>query len=105
MALNTLEFDIKGGSAADKLTAPVHHGVVGSGDMEVLMTPKSQGGRVTAKIVTPVSGFDQLWERVLNAFVAESQLADVSIEINDNNATPAVVMLRLRQAIAEAASK
>ncbi|ABC22124.1 malonate decarboxylase acyl carrier protein [Rhodospirillum rubrum] len=105
MALNTLEFDIKHDAGTPVLKAPVHIGVVGSGDMEVLMEPKALGGAVSVRIVTPVTGFDALWKRVLEAFVTESALADVRVEINDNNATPAVVLLRLRQALAEAAGK
>jgi len=38
-------------------------------------------------------------------FIEESQLADAHISINDNNATPVVVSLRLRQALLESASK
>ena len=35
-------------------------------------------------------------------FVRESQVSDAVIEINDNNATPVVVSMRMRQAIEEA---
>ena len=57
-----------------------HSGVVGSGDMEVLMEHCAQDGKVDVKVVTPVVGF----------------------EINDNNATPFIVHMRLRQALIEA---
>jgi malonate decarboxylase delta subunit len=102
MALNIIEFECKSAAPAAVVGKPLHFGVVGSGDMEVLMEPKSLGGAVKVKVVTPVSGYDDLWRRVLAAFVDGTKLGDVSIEINDNNATPAVVMLRLRQALAEA---
>ena len=39
---------------------------------------------------------------MLERFVKESGVSDVAIEINDNNATPVVVSMRLRQAIDEA---
>ena len=52
--------------------------------------------------IWPVVGFDEVWERVLERFVKESGVSDVAIEINDNNATPVVVSMRLRQAIDEA---
>ncbi len=104
MALNTLEFEVKTPDAAVAVAKPVHFGVVGSGDLEVLMSPLASGGAVKVKVVTPVTGFDALWQRVLEAFVGSAKLRDVSIEINDNNATPAVVTLRLRQALAEAAA-
>ncbi|WP_337997528.1 malonate decarboxylase acyl carrier protein [Oleispirillum naphthae] len=104
MALNTIEFECKSAAPAALVGKPLHFGVVGSGDLEVLMEPKALKGAVAVKVVTPVSGFDELWRRVLATFVENSKLGDVSIEINDNNATPAVVMLRLRQALSEAAA-
>ncbi len=79
-----------------------HTGVVGSGDMEVLLRRRPQEGRVTALIVTPVRGYDHVWEKVLARFVEETRLSDAHIEINDNNATPYIVATRLRQALAEA---
>ena len=102
MALNTLEFNVKADAGKPALKAPVHTGVVGSGDMEVLIEPSQQNGEVAVKIVTPVSGFDVLWQRVLQAFVTKNAVADARVEINDNNATPAVVLLRLQQALSEA---
>lgn len=79
-----------------------HSGVVGSGDMEVLMEHRKQDGCVTVKVVTPVHGFDQVWEKVLEKFVAESRVGDLNLEINDNNATPFIVSMRLKQALIEA---
>ncbi|PTW60409.1 malonate decarboxylase delta subunit [Breoghania corrubedonensis] len=102
MALNTLEFHVKIDEGTKSIDKPVHLGVVGSGDMEVLMEPKDLKGAVSIKLVTPVAGFDELWKRVVETFVSETLLGDVHLEINDNNATPAVVLLRLRQAFAEA---
>ncbi|WP_321340988.1 malonate decarboxylase acyl carrier protein [Breoghania sp.] len=104
MALNTLEFHVKIDAGTKSVDAPTHFGVVGSGDMEVIMEPKDLKGAVAVKIVTPVSGFDELWKRVIETFASETMLGDVQLEINDNNATPAVVLLRLRQAFAEATS-
>jgi len=103
MALNTLEFDLKAEGGSQVVKTLVHTGVVGSSDMEVLMEPKDLGGSVSVRIVTPVSGFDDLWKRVLETFVTRNALADLRLEINDNNATPAVVLLRLQQALSEAA--
>ena len=79
-----------------------HSGVVGSGDMEVLMEHRPQNGKVTAKVVTPVTGFDLVWEKVLYKFVNESKIGDLHLEINDNNATPFIVSMRLKQALMEA---
>ena len=58
-----------------------------------------------AKVVTPVKGFDAVWEKMLGKFVTDTGVGNVSIEINDDNATPIVVYMRLRQALAEATAK
>ena len=102
MALTELSFTFK---ADDPKPLPVewsHTGVVGSGDMEVMFERKDLDGAVEFKVITPVTGFDQVWEKVLDRFVHDSGLADVSVEINDNNATPVVVGMRMRQAVEEA---
>lgn len=102
MALNELNLEYKVDNAKSINQEWYHFGVVGSGDMEVLMEKKDLGGAVKVKVVTPVVGFDKVWQLVLETFVRDSGLGDVSIEINDNNATPVVVSMRLRQALAEA---
>ncbi|MDJ0930806.1 malonate decarboxylase acyl carrier protein [Breoghania sp.] len=102
MALNTLEFYVKIGAATKSIDKPLHLGVVGSGDMEVLMEPKDLKGAASVKVVTPVAGFEELWKRLIETFATETLLGDVQFKINDNNATPAVVLLRLRQAFTEA---
>ena len=102
MALLTLNYTFPGiaGSSIEKAFS--HTGMVGSGDLEILMERKEQDGAVTVEVVTPVRGFDYIWERVLGDFVKESGIGDLSISINDNNATPFVVALRLKQALTEA---
>jgi malonate decarboxylase delta subunit len=101
MALQNLEFVFDGGPGPFPREWS-HTGVVGSGDMEVLIRREKLGGKVKVKVVTPVSGFDAIWEKVLGRFVAESGLGDVTIEINDNNSTPFIVATRLKQAVLEA---
>lgn len=100
MSLETIEFTVTGPATAP-LAGRAHNGVVGSGDLEVLLEPKPGEGAVAVRIVTPVKGFDSLWKRVIEHFVTETGLTAASIEINDNNASPAVVALRLRQALAD----
>jgi len=99
--LHELTFEFK----AEKPTAFsedfLHFGVVGSGDMEVLMEYKELGGAARFKVVSPVTGYEEVWRRVLERFVNDTGVANASFEINDNNATPVVVSLRLRQALAE----
>lgn len=76
-----------------------HAGIVSSGDMEVLIRRKDLEGAIRFKVVTPVRGFKDVWERVLLKFAEDSNLGDAEVEINDNNATPFVAAARLRQAL------
>ena len=79
--------------------------VTGSGDLEVMFTKKDLGGKVQAKVCTPVKGFDAVWEKMLGKFVNDTGVGNIVIEINDDNATPIVVYMRLRQALEEATAK
>ena len=66
------------------------------------MFRRDQGGRINVSVCTPVTGFDEVWKRVLGKFILESRIGDLDIEINDNNATPFIVNLRMKQALIEA---
>ena len=79
-----------------------HSGIVSSGDMEALIRRKDLGGEVRFQVVTPLSGFDEIWKKVLLKFAEESKLGDAEVTINDNNATPFVVAARLKQMVTEA---
>ena len=79
-----------------------HTGVTGSGDMEVILSHKDFGGKVEAKVVTPVKGFDEIWNKVIKKFVDDNSLGNLQIEINDNNSTPFIASTRLKQALIEA---
>lgn len=102
MALVHLEFSFQGTPGASIPQPWFHSGVVGSGDMEVLLTRCEQKGVVSVQVCTPVLGFHEVWKKVLQRFVQESGCGDLRLEINDNNATPFIVALRLRQALEEA---
>ena len=75
----------------------VHVGVVGSGDLEVLLSPASA---MTAHVVvrTSVDGYGHIWKSVLDRFFTRYDGA-AQIEINDFGATPGVVALRLAEAV------
>jgi malonate decarboxylase delta subunit len=77
----------------------VHVGVVGSGDLEVLMEP-APGADATVVINTSVDGFGTIWQSVIERFFTRFD-GRVAIEINDFGATPGVVLLRLEQAVEE----
>jgi len=84
-----------------------HVGVVGSGDLEVLLEPDTAGvsggaaGHAQVRVRTSVEGFDEVWQATLERFFARTPVLG-DWELNDAGATPALVTLRLQQA-AEAA--
>jgi len=74
-------------------------GVVGSGNLEVLIESAPLDGACTIEIKTAAVGFGAIWEAVMHDFHERWLLADARISINDMGATPAVVSLRLDQAV------
>jgi malonate decarboxylase delta subunit len=74
-----------------------HVGVVGSGDLEVLLSP-SETPRAEVVIRTSVDGYEHVWKSVLDRFFARYDAA-ARLELNDFGATPGVVMLRLAEAV------
>ena len=83
--------------AKRKVSHRSHVGVVGSGDLEVLLEP-AEGSHAHVVIRTSVDGFRDTWKAVLDRFFAKYDGA-VSIQINDAGATPGSVQLRLEQAV------
>jgi malonate decarboxylase delta subunit len=87
-----------------------HVGVVGSGDLEVLLEPSTAGGGAEAaghaqvRVRTSVEGFDEVWQATLERFFARTPLLG-DWELNDAGATPALVTLRLQQAAEAAGSR
>jgi malonate decarboxylase delta subunit len=74
-------------------------GVVGSGNLEVLIESADLAGGCDVAITTAAVGFGATWQAVVDDFQQRWQLKDVRIAINDMGATPAVVSLRLDQAV------
>jgi malonate decarboxylase delta subunit len=94
-----LKFEFAGVQTPQKFDA-ILVGVVGSGNLEVLMEPGADPARCTLSITTSARGFGPIWEAVAQNFQGRHQLGGVAISINDMGATPAVVSLRLDQAAA-----
>jgi malonate decarboxylase delta subunit len=97
--LERLEYTFAGQQAAGHF-APILVGVVGSGNLEVLMEP-APGADCTVHVETSARGFGPIWEAVVHDFHRRHPLAGVRISVNDMGATPAVVSLRLDQAASE----
>ena len=85
------EFD-----ASETLARRAQVGVVGSGNLEVLMEPAA-AGKATVDVTTSQDGNGEIWSCVLQRFF-EAHPVCAAVEINDFGATPVVVTLRLMQA-------
>jgi malonate decarboxylase delta subunit len=83
--------------AENVVTRRAHVGVVGSGDLEVLLEP-SDDGRAHVTVRTSVGGYGATWKHVFDRFFSRYRGA-AAIEINDFGATPGMVSLRLQQAL------
>jgi len=92
--MEVLKFDYP---AQRALSGRSHVGVVGSGDLEILLEP-SGDRHAHVTVSTSVEGFGNVWKHVLDRFFGRFDGA-AAIEINDFGATPGVVMLRLEQAV------
>ena len=97
--LETLDYRFPGQRPAGAF-APVLVGVVGSGNLEVLVEPLS-GTACEVHIETSARGFGPIWEAVVTDFHGRHPLGGLRVSINDMGATPAVVSLRLDQALSE----
>lgn len=97
--IESMDFSFDGHRAAGQF-APVLVGVVGSGNLEVLLEPHAPPA-CQVHVETSAHGFRTIWQAVLYDFHARHDLAGVRLSINDMGATPAVVSLRLDQALAE----
>lgn len=96
--METLNFRFEKGSK--QLALPVNMvGVVSSGNLEVLIESIELGGGCEVEIKTAAVGFGAIWQAVITDFHSLWSLANVRILINDAGATPAVVSLRLDQAV------
>ena len=95
--MESLHFEFDGGLAPAAFP-PTLVGVVASGNLEVLVEPAS-GTRCRIDVDTSARGFGAIWEAVLRDFHSRHGVAGIAVSIHDMGATPAVVSLRLDQAM------
>ena len=95
-----LEFSFDGGGERPAARHALV-GVVGSGNLEVLIEREELAGGCRATVDTSIRGFEATWRQVLADFFERHRFSDVRLSINDGGATPAVVSLRLDQAAVE----
>ncbi|WP_153733133.1 malonate decarboxylase subunit delta [Sporosarcina obsidiansis] len=83
--------------ATIKIRRQAHVGVVGSGDLEIILEPNDQAvAEITIR--TGVTGHQASWEAVIQRFFKQHDLA-AKVKINDFGATPGMVAVRLAQAM------
>lgn len=97
-SIESMHFEFDGQRRPAAFT-PVLVGVVGSGNLEVMVEPAAHD-RCTLDIETSARGFQPIWAAVVHDFHERHHLAGVAVSVNDMGATPAVVSLRLDQAVA-----
>lgn len=83
--------------ATERVEKIAHVGVVGSGDLEVMIEP-TDGNETVIEVRTGITGFKEIWEKVLERFIQQQNIL-AKISINDFGATPGVVSIRLAQAV------
>ena len=95
--MESLHFSFDGGRVPAPF-APTLVGVVASGNLEVLVeTAPGTGCRID--VDTSARGFGAIWEAVLRDFHDRHDVGGIAVSIHDMGATPAVVSLRLDQAM------
>jgi malonate decarboxylase delta subunit len=100
--MERLRFELEcGGGEAAPANPPVVVGVVASGNLEVLVEGGAPPGRCQVTVATSVRGFGDTWRAVVEDFAARLRPSGLSLSVNDAGATPAVVSLRLDQAVEE----
>ncbi|SDE93092.1 malonate decarboxylase subunit delta [Phytopseudomonas seleniipraecipitans] len=95
--METLSFQFPAGPPA---SGRAQVGCVGSGDLEVLLEPGTDGA-LTIQVVTSVNGSAPRWQQLFERMFREQQLPALNIAIHDFGATPGVVRLRLEQGLEE----
>jgi len=96
--MENLHFEFSGGDVRGG-HSPVLVGVVSSGNLEVLIEADGRDDTCRIDVATSAEGFGHIWRAVVEAFFDRHRLAGVRLSINDFGATPAVVSLRLDQAV------
>jgi malonate decarboxylase delta subunit len=97
--MEQLQFRFEGGQRGDTAASARIVGVVASGNLEVLIEPSPQDAACAIEVTTAAQGFGPIWRAVMTDFFERHRIGGIRISINDAGATPAIVALRLDQAI------
>jgi malonate decarboxylase acyl carrier protein len=75
-------------------------GVVGSGNLEVLIEPNpSSPESVAYSVETSIPGYKDSWIAALSDFATHYAVGGTTITVHDQGAAPVVIKMRLRQAL------
>jgi malonate decarboxylase delta subunit len=100
--MEQLQFQLKTQSApAQASDHSALCGVVGSGNLEILIRPAPGADHCEVSVNTSARGFGTIWQAVLEEFASRYPAGGTHIAIHDMGATPAVVSLRLGQALSD----
>lgn len=99
--MEQLRFEYAAGSPASRR---VLVGVVGSGDLEVIIEP-GDTGKTSIDVTTSVNGYSRVWDAQLTRVFSAEPRAAMKIRIHDFGATPGVVGMRLAEAFEALDSK
>ena len=97
--MESLSYEFAGIRAVQPFT-PVLVGVVGSGNLEVMVEQGADSSVSRFEVETSARGFGTIWQAVIRDFHERHGFNGLRFSINDMGATPAVVSLRLEQAVA-----
>ncbi|MCY0857792.1 malonate decarboxylase subunit delta [Cupriavidus sp. D39] len=92
--MEQLQFEYPAGAPASQR---VLVGVVGSGDLEVMVEPGT-AGTTQIHVTTSVDGYGKVWDAQLSRVFSAEPRAAMRIRIHDFGATPGVVGMRLAEA-------
>ncbi|OGV50951.1 MAG: malonate decarboxylase acyl carrier protein [Lentisphaerae bacterium GWF2_44_16] len=99
--MEKLKYDFKSvpnGAALEKPFAIA--GVVASANLEVMIElDKNNPDKLSVDVNTAISGFNETWKAVLSDVARDFNAGGFKISINDGGAVPAVVKLRVTQAL------
>ncbi|MET3105636.1 malonate decarboxylase delta subunit [Oxalobacteraceae bacterium GrIS 2.11] len=97
--MENLSYEFAGAKLAPALQQQVMVGVVGSGDLEVLI--EAHTDTIQINVCTSVDGMAGRWQSLMQRVFDGGTLPAMRVDINDFGATPGVVRLRLDQALEE----
>jgi len=92
--MEQLRFEFPAGAPAPRR---VLVGVVGSGDLEVMIEP-GEAGKTLVDVTTSIDGYGRVWDAQLSRVFHAEPRAAMRIRIHDFGATPGVVGMRLAEA-------